>query len=430
MSNGLKLDQFKEPALSSEINTMIPKKVYIKKNFKVNGKNYEIKTSLPVGYEVKKNEEIGSIDLPVKDKFSFNISYEHFGIYAQTDGTIGELEYFFDEDDGACSFIGINSRDNLESFSKPCILKKGKTDVGNDRVGGLTFKKLDKKLLLPEEIIKVAQDAGIVDETDGQPLFTKLIEIKNSECRRIYIDAIDDQPYVSSKEVLILQYSDVIDPIVKIVKSTFNLENLSILFHNMESSNLKNKIPNCSVKTNIIGIKENYPVRHYIKNKYKYNAGIGIQALIHLARAIEDPNYKHVTTFITICGDCISEPCNIEVSIGTLVKDILESIDLCCDPKRIIMGPSITGKTITDTSVPIKADTRAIIAFSNFNTYKIMECIGCAKCCDVCPQGLVPIYRKKYQNSNDPNLREFISKNKCIQCYCCTYICPSNIELC
>ena len=56
----------------------------------------------------------------------------------------------------------------------------------------------DIDALSPEEILRAAEEADIVDETDGRPLAEKLREAMGSGTM-LLIDAIDDEPYVSSQ---------------------------------------------------------------------------------------------------------------------------------------------------------------------------------------------------------------------------------------
>ena len=56
----------------------------------------------------------------------------------------------------------------------------------------------DIDALSPEEILRAAEEADIVDETDGRPLAEKLREAMDSGTM-LLIDAIDDEPYVSSQ---------------------------------------------------------------------------------------------------------------------------------------------------------------------------------------------------------------------------------------
>ena len=56
----------------------------------------------------------------------------------------------------------------------------------------------DIDALSPEEILRAAEEADIVDETDGRPLAEKLREAMGSSTM-LLIDAIDDEPYVSSQ---------------------------------------------------------------------------------------------------------------------------------------------------------------------------------------------------------------------------------------
>lgn len=65
----------------------------------------------------------------------------------------------------------------------------------------------DIDALSPEEILRAAEEADIVDETDGRPLAEKLREAMGSGTM-LLIDAIDDEPYVSSQMGLMLALRD------------------------------------------------------------------------------------------------------------------------------------------------------------------------------------------------------------------------------
>lgn len=57
----------------------------------------------------------------------------------------------------------------------------------------------DPDALTAEEIITIAKEAGIIDESDGMPLWEKLRQGRSQGISVLAVDAIDDEPYISSQ---------------------------------------------------------------------------------------------------------------------------------------------------------------------------------------------------------------------------------------
>ena len=71
-----------------------------------------------------------------------------------------------------------------------------------------------------------------------------------------------------------------------------------------------------------------------------------------------------ITKRITVDGDAIAEPKNIEVAIGTLVKDV---VDFCGgfsqEPGKVIYGGPMMGTALADIDRPILKQNNAVLAF-------------------------------------------------------------------
>lgn len=416
MSKGLKLDQFKEPAFSSEILCIQPTKIYINSVHKELQPQKNITTEFLLGKKLKKGDVITYKS--IKDTSS---KYNLVKIYSHGNYTVKESKYLINESEQAESFIVLeveNKMDNTGNNVSFCY------DDNN-------FKNVLVQNMSVDDIINLAYEASIIDEIDGEYIFKKLLNLNEIFLSngKIYIDAVDDQPYTSSNEAVLLHYPNAIDFAIKVLKNIFKTEKVDIIFNDVESYNREVKIQKKCGDTEITKVKWHYPVRHNIKNKLKYNIAIGVQSILHLARALLNNEYKQTTTFVTVAGNAVKNPRNVEVPIGTPVEEIINEFLLSSEPKRIILGQAITGVSVTDVDIPISATTRSVLIFSDYVVSKKMECIGCSKCADVCPQNLLPSYRNKFKETGDKSFQEFSSESKCIKCYCCTYICPSHIDL-
>ena len=458
LSKGLKLEQFKEPAFSSDILRLNSEKFYISSvcNADISEKIEESK-KIQETKDDRENQKINAISEKRqeknKNKFKFlfsandeikkndiiayrlidNQKYSSVNIYAHSACVVSESKYLMTDKEEPALFVVLNNseqqkqEDNKKNNNISNNISKEKTILFSENY--------DKTV---DDLIELTHKASIIDETDGIYLFEKFQKLitnkinsenKKNQKKKIYIDAIDDQPYTSSKESLLLSFPNEINFAIDVVKKVFGLQNLDIILYDIEDYNRERKIFKKNFNSNVISFKGNYPARHYISKKYSYDGSIGVQALLHFARAMLDNSYRQTTTFVTVAGDSVSEPRNVEIPIGTPVGEIASFFDFKKEVKRIVLGQVMTGYAISDVEFPISATTRSVLFFSDYVVYKQLECIGCARCNSVCPQNLLPCYRHKYQETNDDSYKNFSFDENCIKCQCCSYICPSHIKL-
>ena len=102
------------------------------------------------------------------------------------------------------------------------------------------------------------------------------------------------------------------------------------------------------------------------------------------------------TSFVTVAGNCVTNPRNFEVSIGTPVSSLLERSGLLREPSYILEGGAMHGIRISDPDhTLIRASTSSILAFRVDRQEQLYSCIGCGRCVEACPSGLNP--HKLYQ---------------------------------
>ncbi len=136
---------------------------------------------------------------------------------------------------------------------------------------------------------------------------------------------------------------------------------------------------------------------------------------------------------VTLSGDALNTPCNLEVPIGTSISQLIEEAGGFKDtPEKIIMGGPMMGTSIYDIETPVTKGTSAILCMSKDEVakYEPSNCINCGRCSSVCPSQVIPSRIAKHANHG--NEEEFIKMNglECCECGCCSYICPAKINLC
>ena len=151
--------------------------------------------------------------------------------------------------------------------------------------------------------------------------------------------------------------------------------------------------------------------------------------MLHLARAAEESR-KMTSCFITVAGDVVKNPRNVEVPIGTTAEKILELCGLTEEPEAIILGGSMTGRAIFEPeNETVGPTTRGVIALArSYGTYSY-TCIGCGRCDHACPKALSVCAMRKFAEAGKLDMLQQYDVSMCIGCGACSYVCPSRIDV-
>ena len=133
-----------------------------------------------------------------------------------------------------------------------------------------------------------------------------------------------------------------------------------------------------------------------------------------------------VQRMVTVDGDCIGNPCNVIVPMGTPVEDVLTFAK--CDlerAKKLLYGGPMMGMAIADLQDPILKANNAIVAFSKLEETAPSACIHCGRCIHACPLRLMPPQIAKAYRQKDVAALQALHVTLCMNCGCCTYACPA-----
>lgn len=140
-----------------------------------------------------------------------------------------------------------------------------------------------------------------------------------------------------------------------------------------------------------------------------------------------------VSRIITVTGQGIVDPRNIQVLFGTPIKDIIAFCGgYTQHAARLIMGGPMMGYALPDDNLPITKSSNCILVAGHDElvaTGNPQPCIRCGLCEQICPANLLP--QQLYWHSKSSNNDELMAHNlfACIECGCCAYVCPSEIPL-
>ena len=285
--------------------------------------------------------------------------------------------------------------------------------------------------LSPAQLLNIAAQARIVDERDGVLLADKLEDALRHPPRLLVGDAIDDEPYVSSQLAPLLKLPrEAADGLRLAQKACGASQAEFAVYKNL--TDLEIKIPPQLEGLPIRRIRGRYPAEYQAAQQYDRAEDtllIGVCALIHLSRAVRLA-VPQTTAFLTVAGNCIGNPCNLEVSLGMTVSQVLDRCGLIEDPARVVVGGPMTGISVIDTEhTVITPTTRAVLAFLEDFKALGFRCIGCSRCVRACPQGLNPFYLYHSAMEKQYALFRKLDAQRCIGCGTCSYMCPSKLEL-
>lgn len=131
---------------------------------------------------------------------------------------------------------------------------------------------------------------------------------------------------------------------------------------------------------------------------------------------------------ITVDGSAIREPKNVIAPIGASVRDLAE---FCGgfkeDPRKALYGGPMMGIALADLNSPVLKQTNAVLLLGQKEATppRVTPCIKCGRCVNYCPFGLDPTAISKAYKGNDPETLERLKVNLCMECGCCSYVCPA-----
>lgn len=140
-----------------------------------------------------------------------------------------------------------------------------------------------------------------------------------------------------------------------------------------------------------------------------------------------------ISRIVTVTGNGISQPQNIETLIGTPMAACIEHCGgYTEDSDELIMGGPMMGFSLQSDNLPVVKATNCLLVTAKVDTRHSpthLPCIRCGKCVEVCPARLLP--QQLYWYASSKNIDRLVEHNlfDCIECGCCAYVCPSDIPL-
>jgi len=302
------------------------------------------------------------------------------------------------------------------------------------------------KELSGEELCDIAKNAGIWCSQNEMPLYNAIGACMGKTAKMI-INLCQAQPPVTSLLRLALEHTDELIGGAKILMKACGVRHAVIAVDASNRALLKILRKKCAF-TELLSVKsvnKGYPAekpRHLIytldtvetdASKPLADCGYAVfdgMACVDMYNALIK-GLPCVTCTVTAEGDCIKEPKNLTVPVGTSASFIAEYCGgTVKEPHKIVLGGPLDGEALWDEDFPVNKNSSAVLFLSE-NYYRKNEsaCIRCARCAKVCPMYLMPMkISAAYDNGNIKKCRDYGAQS-CIKCGLCSYVCPANIPV-
>ena len=282
----------------------------------------------------------------------------------------------------------------------------------------------------------------------GFPTFIKLGVKDLSKVEAVVINAAECEPYITSDTRTMIDKGEYVFKGIEAIKKYMKVKRFIIGIENNKREAIE-KMKTLAEKTEGVEIKvlpSIYPqggekvlvyntVKKIIpKGGLPLDVGvivINVTTLAFIAEYLEK-GIPLVEKCITVDGSAIKEPKNIIAPIGTQIKDLTEAAGgFKSDPAKVLYGGPMMGIAVPSLDEPVLKNTNAIIVMDEKEATppKTTPCIACGACLNHCPLRLDPreIARAYLLDSGED--LEKLCVDLCMECGCCSFICPANRPL-
>ncbi|MBV0932790.1 electron transport complex subunit RsxC [Marinobacterium weihaiense] len=309
----------------------------------------------------------------------------------------------------------------------------------------------DYTRLEPAELIDHIRQCGIAGMGGaGFPTDVKLHLGDDHIVNTLIINAAECEPYITADDMLMRERADEILGGIRIISHLLKPSHVIIgvednkpqAIHALEAA-----LKGCELNIDIRVVPTKYPSggeRQLIKllTGLEVPSG-GIPADIGIV--CQNPGtvravYRAVTfgeplisRIVTVTGDAVAQPQNLEALIGTPFGDLLDAAHVYENKLyRLVMGGPMMGVTVEHDQIPVIKTSNCIIAASIDEMPPAppeQPCIRCGMCEQVCPAELLPQQLYWFAKGREFDKAKQHNLFDCIECGACAYVCPSSIPL-
>lgn len=304
-----------------------------------------------------------------------------------------------------------------------------------------------------DSLIDAVRSSGLVGLGGaGFPTSVKLDAVKKGGIHTIVINGAECEPYITSDTRTMLDQSELVfDGITLFEKYIPSAERFIFGIENNKPECIKEmaRIFQDNPKVSVMPLPSLYPqgaekiliynTTRLVVPEGKLPADVGVlvinvTSLATIASYIKT-GMPLVEKCVTVDGSAVKDPKNVIAPIGASIREIIEFAGgLKEEAGKILFGGPMMGIAACSLDEPISKTTNAITVLNvkDATEREASACIHCGRCVEACPMNLNPTAFTKalsFGIEDKMAMLEEYSVNLCMECGCCSFVCPASRPL-
>jgi electron transport complex protein RnfC len=298
-----------------------------------------------------------------------------------------------------------------------------------------------------EQIKSRIREAGVVGLGGAAfPTHVKLSPSAEKPIDALVLNGVECEPYLTNDHRLMLERGEQILEGARIVMKVLGVRRacLGIEANKLDAIRHMSKL-SAAAGVEVVGLKVKYPQgaekqlikavlnREVPSGGLPFDIGVVVQNVgtVLAVREAVAQGKPLIERVLTVGGDGVEEPKNLQVRIGTSFAAVLGA----CGGTRlngeakVLMGGPMMGIAQYSLEVPVIKGTSGILVFRRGRQEKETPCIKCGRCVEVCPMGLMPVRIADYAERDNFAMCVEYGVKDCMECGACAYVCDTKRPL-
>ena len=292
----------------------------------------------------------------------------------------------------------------------------------------------------PEAVLARIEEAGIVGMGGaGFPTAAKLNV--RGRVDTLVVNAAECEPYITCDERIMLEYTGELLQGVRLCMLACGAERAVIGIEKNKPEAIEHLARQCGEGISVRLLCTRYPQgaekqliygccgRTVPEGGLPADAGV-VVVNVHTALAVQRAAVQNIPCYervMTVSGGACARPGNFWVPNGTPLHAVADFCGGREDCARIVSGGPMMGEAVFSLKVCTSKTMSSLLFLEEgeCRTREASACIGCGRCVQACPMGLMPVFIDAAVLAKDYVAAKRFGAAQCIACGCCSYVCPA-----
>ena len=292
----------------------------------------------------------------------------------------------------------------------------------------------------PEAVLARIEEAGIVGMGGaGFPTAAKLNV--RGRVDTLVVNAAECEPYITCDERIMLEYTGELLQGVRLCMLACGAERAVIGIEKNKPEAIAHLARQCGEGISVKPLRTRYPQgaekqliygccgRTVPEGGLPADAGV-VVVNVHTALAVQRAAVQNIPCYervMTVSGGACARPGNFWVPNGTPLHAVADFCGGREDCARIVSGGPMMGEAVFSLKVCTSKTMSSLLFLEEgeCRTRTASACIGCGRCVQACPMGLMPVFIDAAVLAKDYAAAKRFGAAQCIACGCCSYVCPA-----